>query len=378
MASTAPFLVASDVRLDVAYLRERPGLHEELLASGASLFRLPAGGRMAALRGAYRLIRERAPDLVHTTLFEADLVGRIAGRVAGVPVASSIVSEGYGSAHMSEPGLRRWKVRSAQAADAATARLVVRFHVPAEHLVAAMSRRLHVPADRFDVVPRGREPERLGRRSQPRRSAVRVALGIADDEPLLVAVGRQEHAKGLDVLLDAFRLVVRERPRSRLLIAGPEGTATTMLRRRVADGGLDGAALFLGTRSDVPDLLCAADVFVLASRREGLPGALLEAMALETPVVASDLPAVREVFDGREIGRLVPVDDAQRLATAIAATVADPEDASRRAVRGRDRFMERFTAEAAARGMLEFFERSVGSRRPMLLAAPRKRAEREG
>ena len=379
LASMAPYLVAAGVRLDVAYLRARPGVHDALREGGATLFPLEGpGGRVGGLRRVYRVIRERRPDLVHTTLFEADLLGRMAGRLARVPVVSSLVSEGYGSEHVSEPGLRRWKVRAAQAADAATARSVVRFHVPAEHVADSMARHLHVPRDRFDVVPRGRDPDLLGRRSVRRRGAVRSRLVIGRDVPLVVAVARQEHAKGLDVLLDAFASVMAERPGARLLVAGAEGNATTFLRERVAAGGLDGTALLLGAREDVPDLLCAADVFVLPSRREGLPGVLLEAMALEAPAVASNLPAVREVFEGRDIGLLVPVGDAPGLAAAILATLADAEEASARAERGRVRFLERFTAERAARGMLEMYERVLASGRRSDLPAPEVRVDERG
>ena len=364
LATMAPNLVDAGVRLDVGYLRERPGLHDALRASGATLFPLDGpGGRAGGLRRVRRLLGDRRPDLVHTTLFEADLLGRIAGRLARVPVVSSLVTEGYGPAHAAEPGLRRWKVRAAQVADAATARSVARFHVPAEHIADTMARRLRVPRNRFDVVPRGRDPEALGRRSEDRRRAVRARLEVGDEVPLIVAVARQEHAKGLDVLVEAFGSVRPERPDARLLVAGAVGNATALLRERVSRGDLDGSIVFLGTRDDVPDLLCAADVFVLPSRREGSPGVVLEALALEAPVVASDLAGVREVFDGRDLGLLARVGDAGGLAAAIGATLDDPKDATRRTALGRERFLERYTAERASQGMLELYERvraSVG------------------
>jgi glycosyltransferase involved in cell wall biosynthesis len=372
-------LVAADIRLDVAYLNERSGLHDELRDSGATLFPLGGrGGRLGGLDRVLRLIRRRRPDLVHTTLFEADLAGRVAGRIAGVPVVSSLVSEGYGPAHLGEPGLRRWKVRTAQTLDAATARFVERFHVPARHLVVPLSERLHVPVDRFEVVPRGRDPNLLGRRSERRRMTTRGKLGIDDDAPVLIAVGRQEHAKGLDVLVEAFAVVVRQRPSARLFVAGPDGNATAHLRQMIMGSGLDGSARFLGARGDVPDLLCAADVFVLPSRREGLPGALLEALALETPVVASDLPAVREVFDGRAIGLIAPAGDSDGLAGAIATTIADHRATAERTVLGRERFLERYTADAAARGMIELYEKVGRSRRTTAASEAPGRIEHEG
>ena len=92
---------------------------------------------------------------------------------------------------------------------------------------------------------------------------------------------------------------------------------------------------FLGPRDDVPDLLCAADAVVIPSRWEGLSNVLIEAMALEAPVVASDLPTLEDAASDGETAILVPPADPARLAPAIVATLADPEAARRRAGRAR-------------------------------------------
>jgi glycosyltransferase involved in cell wall biosynthesis len=105
-------------------------------------------------------------------------------------------------------------------------------------------------------------------------------------------------------------------------------------------------------------LLCGADVFAFPSRWEGLGSTLLEAMALEAPIVASNLPAVREVVTPNE-ARLVPPSDAAALADAISDTLADRAGAQRRAVAARDRFLTEFTIERTAKAMVAFYERSL-------------------
>ena len=143
-------------------------------------------------------------------------------------------------------------------------------------------------------------------------------MELGDDVPVVLAAARHEYQKGLDVLLDAIASIRRDQPNIVLLLAGRDGNRTAALRYQATRLGLDDNVRFLGARDDIPDLMVAADVFVLPSRWEGLPGAVIEAMALETPVVATDLPGVREVL-GPELlrGWVVPVGDASALASRI-------------------------------------------------------------
>jgi len=373
LAALAPAYRARGVDLEVASLRDRRGVQGELETAGARLWSLTGGGgRVGAIRRARALIRERRPDLVHTTLFEADVAGRIGARLAGVPVVSSLVNEEYGPEHLGNPRLRQWKVRGVQVVDAATARLTVRLHAVSVPVADVMARRLRYPRARIDVVPRGRDPAALGDRTESRRRQARTALDLADDDRVVLAVCRQDHQKGLDVLVESIARLRGGGARVQLLVAGREGDQSTRLASRVTQLGLGASVRFLGERDDVADLLCAADVFALPSRREGLAGALLEAMALDAPVVASDIPATREVVDESSAG-LVPPDDAGALADAIEAVFAHPEQAKRRSAVARVRFLDRFTVDRAADGMVAFYERVLAGRSVVgLRTAPRR------
>src|SRR5262245_51168146 len=101
----APRLVERGVDLDVAILFHREGVQDELVEAGAKIFPVALGeGRPRRVRKLMALMRDRRPDLVHTTLFESDVAGRIAARLAGTPAVSSFVTESYGPAHRSENG----------------------------------------------------------------------------------------------------------------------------------------------------------------------------------------------------------------------------------------------------------------------------------
>jgi glycosyltransferase involved in cell wall biosynthesis len=118
----------------------------------------------------------------------------------------------------------------------------------------------------------------------------------------------------------------------------------------------------MGVRTDVPDLLCAADVFVLPSRWEGLGSVLLEAMALEAPIVASDLPTTREILSDGVSARLVPPQEPGLLARAILDVFADTPSAERRARNARTRFVDRYTIDRVSGEMMEFYQRSLAMR----------------
>jgi glycosyltransferase involved in cell wall biosynthesis len=360
LAALAPRLIDSGVTLDVASLKLKQPLRQVFEEAGARVITIgEGGGRVGWIRRTHRVMVERRPHLVHTTLFEADVVGRTAARFARVPVVSSLVNEAYGPEQISDPRLSAWKIRSAQLVDAVSARNVRRFHAISEHLADIMSSRLHISRTRIDVIPRGRDPDALGIRTPDRRARVRGNLGIKADDPLLLAAARHEYQKGLDLLLKAFSLVVRERPNARLLIAGRDGNHTSELRRIADQLRLVDEVRFIGVRTDVPDLLCAADVFVLPSRWEGLGSVLLEAMALEAPIVASDLPTTREVLSDGVSARLVLPQEPGLLARAILDVLEHIPSAQSRARTARTRFLDRYTTERVSSEMLDFYRRSL-------------------
>jgi glycosyltransferase involved in cell wall biosynthesis len=356
LAALTPHYLRMGIDLDVAILYERDNVwREPIEQAGAEVISLAgSGGRAGSIRRVVQLLRERKPNVLHTTLFDADIAGRVASVITRVPVVCSLVNEAYGSDQLRDVRLSRPKVRAAQFADAVTARRVARFHAVSTSVADTMARRLRIPRERIDVIPRGRDLAELGIRTDARRRATRDALGVADDTLLVLAIGRHEYQKGFDVLLQAFA-TVQEHRKAALVLAGREGTTTGELHALAAALRIDPAA-FVGFRRDVPDLLCAADVFVSASRWEGSPGGLLEAMALETPVVSTDIVAVREVLG--DLALFVPVDDPTALACAI-ESACDGSRTRDRSRAARKRFLETYTTGHVAQKMREFYGRAL-------------------
>lgn len=358
LTAMAPYYAIDGIQLDIVFFEDKAGLSAELESAGARLFHL-TGSQSELTLTLSRLLRENRPDLVHTTLAKANIVGRAAARRARVPVVTSLVNVSYGPEYLKDPGLQAWKVRALHASDAATAWRVRRFHALTEHVADVMARRLLVPRQRIDVVPRGRDPIALGERTDERRNAVRTSLGIADGVPLVLSAARHERQKGLDVLIEAFALVRRNVPEARLVMAGREGNQTEALQAQVTRLGLGESVTLLGRRSDVPDLMCAADCFVVPSRWEGLGSVLVEAMALQVPIVASDVAPIRETTAGEECARLVSPEAPAEFAAAIEATLTDRSDSTERVQRARARFEQHYTMDKVWEGMRAFYSRAL-------------------
>ncbi len=315
--------------------------------------------RIIAVR---RLVHELDPAVVHTAIFEADVVGRMAAAGTGRPVLSSLVNTPYDASRRGDPHVVAWKLEVVRRIDSITGRLLTtRFHAVTPGVRDDAVATLGLPAARIDVVERGRDPEQLGRRTSTRRAAARAALEVPHDQPLVVAVGRQEFQKGHVHLIEAMATLVAQGSPATLVIAGRAGNATTAIDDVLArHEALRGRVRLLGHRDDVADLLAAADVFVMPSLYEGTAGAAVEAFALEAPVVATDLVGTRGILVDGDNAWLVPVGDADRLARAIGAVIGDPREAAVRAARGRLVFEERFTLDRSADRMAALY-RSVAS-----------------
>jgi glycosyltransferase involved in cell wall biosynthesis len=358
LADMTPHLVRDGVELAFVVLHERRGLTDEIRTAGASVEALTGSNRATWVRQATKLVKSRRPDLVHTTLFDADIVGRTAARLAGVRVVSSLVNTPYGSEHRTETTQRAMKVRAAQLADIVTARAVCRFRAVSQGVKDASVERLRLNADLIDVIPEGRDPARLGRATPARRSAARANLQL-DTEPVVLAVGRQEPQKGLDLLLRAVPALREAHPDVQVIVAGREGRSSAELASIIDDLGLAGSVRLLGHRDDIAELFCAADVFVLPSRREGIPGVVQEAMALEVPIVASDIAPVREALGGSSLAELFRPGDIAGLGSALTKAIGDRSAGRQRAVQARERFIAQYDVAGVAERIVSFYQRAL-------------------
>jgi glycosyltransferase involved in cell wall biosynthesis len=220
------------------------------------------------------------------------------------------------------------------------------------------------------VLLNGIDPDAF-RRDAERRERVRQELRLAPGEFAFGGVGRVERQKRFDLLIDAFAEVHRSNPATRLVIVG-DGTLKGSLEAQAARLGVAEACRFTGHRLDIAALHDAFDAFVQSSEYEGTPNAVLEAMAMETPSVATDVGGTRELtFDGVH-GLVVPPHDVPALVAGMRAVIADPEGARRRARAARARIEGELSFAERTRRLEAIYDELMatrGTRQPS--AAPR-------
>ncbi|MFS8496448.1 MAG: glycosyltransferase [Actinomycetes bacterium] len=362
LVELVPAVAARGRRPVVVCLHSRDvGFEDDVRASGVDLRFLSASGLVGKVRELRRLIEEERPALVYSSLFEASLVTRLAAARKGVPVMVNLANTSYDPVRRLDPNIKWWRFRLVQEVDGYLSRhLTDHFHAVSQAVKDSAVASLRIPPDQITVVYRGRDPERIGEPTPERRQRVRRALGLDDETPVLVTVGRQEFQKGHRYLIEAMPKILERHPRTRLLIVGRRGAATPELERAVADFGVADSVSFLGHRADVTDLMAASDLFVFPSLFEGLGGALIEALALGLPIVASDIPPVREVVGDDPVADLVPPRDAAALAETVAALLDEPDRRRRYAEAGRDRFRRMFLAEHATARLVDLLDEVAG------------------
>ena len=190
---------------------------------------------------------------------------------------------------------------------------------------------------------------------------VRARVGMAAQARIVLTVGRLTTQKGHRYLIEAIPKVLESEPRAEFLLVG-EGPLEPDLRGRAAKLGIEQNVRFLGHRRDVPQLLAASDLFVLPSLFEGLPLALLEAMAAGLPVVAARACGIKEVVQEGATGRLVPVQDPGALTDAILEVLGGGDLGRLWGAAGRSRVERDFSAATMANSTTGIYEELIAEK----------------
>lgn len=303
-----------------------------------------------------RLIRRLRPDVLHTHNPKPGVMGRIAGRLCGVPVVVNTVHGLY--AQPEDPWRRRLAVYTAERIAASFSHLELIQSV--EDLDTL--RRLRIPADRLRLLGNGVDLSRFdpSRVDPGVRLTRRAEFGISPSAFVVVVVARLVWEKGFaDVFAAASRLAAargaQDRPITWLVVGPDEPGKADGVDRATIERAAAAGVVFAGFRSDMPELYAAGDAFVLASRREGFPRAAMEASAMGLPVVATDVRGCRQVVDDGVTGYLFTPGDVGALAAQVARLADDPEQARALGRAARSRAAEEFDDRRVARITLDAY-----------------------
>jgi glycosyltransferase involved in cell wall biosynthesis len=331
-----------DVRLVSMTALEEMGRHA--VAEGlpvTSLEMVRGRADWGAFRRLVALLRSWQPHLLSSFMYHANLMGRLAGRWAGVPLlVTSIRSERNGSA------AQDWFMRLTNWMDDCQT-------TNSQQVADSLRQRSLLSPGKSRVIPNGIDPDALIA-SAEERPRLRAELKLEPDQFVWLAVGRLLPQKDYPTLLEAFAPLARYP--ARLLIAG-RGPLLAELQQQVEQLGIASRVMFLGVRQDIASLLAAADGFVLSSAWEGMPNVVMEALAAAKPVVSTRVGGVAELIQDGKTGWLVPAGDHKALSQAMRQLMtlsdADREQMGRA---GRDHLSAHFGLDAMARRWMTLYD----------------------
>jgi glycosyltransferase involved in cell wall biosynthesis len=341
-------------RVTVCYLRDqRDGVFAiDERAAGAGVDYIEVPERHSFDPGVWsrlkRVIAERRIDLLHAHDYKTDALAWLLSRTTGIRALATV---------------HGWTGNSARE------RMC---YYPADKRVLARYRRLIAVSTQIanELVQHGADPSRITtvlnaidhtrfRRAPERVAAARHAVGLAPHDIAIGAVGRLEQQKRFDLLLDAFAELRRTRPELRLFIAG-DGSLKCRLEQQRDRLGLGDSVTLMGHVTDLVAAHHLFDLFVQSSDYEGTPNSVLEAMAMETPVVATSAGGTAELIEHGVHGRIVPIGDIGRLIDGINDALLAPDLTRQMTQRARRRVETELSFESRCRRVETIYQELAG------------------
>jgi glycosyltransferase involved in cell wall biosynthesis len=365
MANLAAEFASRDVEVTLLTAQWHPDWPVRVRYRGVSVVRLAnpslrGWGTFRYMRALERWLWRRAGhyDLVYVSMLKHDAYAALGAAGGRVPVV--LRAEGAGSS-----GDCIWQL------DANFGRRIKRRCMKADALIGpsrAIERELIAagyPRSRIHCLPNGvaipaRADEEARKSARAALAELKPELSCPAGSPIGVYTGRLHEAKGLSDLVSAWQRIVARWPNARLWLVG-EGPFEQALRERIKSQNLSGRVVLAGVFDNVDELLTAADVFVLPSLEEGMSLAMLEAMAVGLPVVATDIPGNQGLVTHQEHGLLVPTQDVDSLSAAIERLLDDRPLAARLADAARDHVRRHFSVAGMVDRHLELFKDLMGA-----------------
>jgi glycosyltransferase involved in cell wall biosynthesis len=257
-----------------------------------------------------RLMRRERPHVVHTHTAKAGFLGRITAALCGVPV---IVHTFHG--HVFWGYFGPTKTRLFMLLEQAMARVSTVILTISDRLRDDLIRFRIAPADKIQVVALGLDLDSLAPLDHL-RGQLRRELGVDPAAPLVGIVGRLVPIKNHELFLASARLVIERVPEARFVIVG-DGERRAELEALVEQIGLSEVVFFVGWRRDLTVIYADLDILALTSDNEGTPVSIIEAMAAQVPVIATEVGGVPDLLQNGELGRMIPTGDSEALAEAL-------------------------------------------------------------
>lgn len=310
---------------------------------------------LRAYRELREFFRDNPFDIIHTHSSKAGILGRFAAWRARNPAFRVHAPHSF-AFEMDLPPSRKWLFLNAERIAGRLTHLLV-CTCDGEREIAVRNR--IVPPNRAAVVRTGVDLKRFHPQSDAHR--IREELDLPDRHRIVGTVGAIVEQKGHRTLVEAAPLVIDEMPHTTFVVVG-SGNLRDDLEARVAELGLGRRFRFLGHRDDVPRVLATFDLFVMPSLWEGMPYALVEAMAVGVPVVGSDIPGIADIVRPHQTGRLAPPGDPEALAEAIRTALTEEGKSATMAQAARGTVVREHSRERMLASLVACYERLMEDR----------------
>lgn len=340
------------VEMAVATLGKPGSFDHEIQQRGAQAFALDAPDRKhypKALQALREIIRNERIDIVHTHLYDPTILGMLAGKTLGRKIVMT--------RHHSDEVYRiqnRLKQRAYLFGERLINRAASHIIAPSRMVFDILVKREGVPGKKVSLIPYPQTTARFDALSTKEIGRVKSELQM-QEQLSFVCISRLYREKGHIYLFEAFARLLQEGASGVLYLLG-KGPDEALIQAQASCLGIADRVRFLGWRNDALAIIAAADIVVHPSLHEALPSAVIEAIMLGKPLVASDVSGVRDIAGDSEYAQIVPPADADALYQAIARTIADLAGAVDRAQQGRRHLLQYMDATHIAQQYIACYE----------------------
>jgi len=359
-----PFMkLLKDMGYEVEVAASNVGFKEKIEKEGFKVYNLPfsrnplAISNLKALVRLYRIMNKNKYIMLHTHTPVASFIGRIVANIVGIP---HIVYTAHGF-HFHEYGgpLKNFVYyRLEKFAGKFTDVLITinkdDYKVAIEKKITQNGKVVYIKGVGVDL-----ERFNLGNADEKNRNSILKKFAINEGVFVISSIGRLEKEKNFGQIIEALGPIKKKGLRFKFLIAG-DGPLYSNLLEAAKFYGMQEELMLLGQIDQIPELLSVSNIYVTASSREGLPVSVMEAMAMEKPIVAYNIRGVRDLVEDGVNGFLVPFGDIKGLAEKILYLVEHPEVAEEMGKKGRERIEKEFSLEVILKETKDVYKEILG------------------
>ncbi|MFA5339878.1 MAG: glycosyltransferase [Candidatus Omnitrophota bacterium] len=325
----------------------------EVLCVGPNKTNISRWDRLKAIIRISGLLKKRKIKIVHTIQFDVDILGAIAAKLAGAPV---VISHIAGESYLTWFRKYKWRYRIIYKF------FIDKYIVCSKFLTEQFISSCNVNRAKVLTIQNCVDEERFHSRYGKDGNDLRKELGLGNDEIVMGCIANFGPDKGHRYLIDAIPKITPLFPNIKIILIGRFFSLKEGLMEQAKELGVLSNVIFLGFHLNIEEMLGLMDIFILPSLSEGLPVAILEAMYMSKPVVATKIDGIPEAVIEGETGILVPPGNSVELAKAIVSLLSDRNKAREMGRRGRERCLEEFSSSVLVRKVEDLYESSLNEK----------------